>query len=468
MKKSSSPMLTINKTTSSELGPVFAYVESRQSRFIEELRELIRQPSVSTQNKGVKECAELIRKMMEGVGIEAQIIPTPGQPVVFGHLRSPGASKTLLIYNHYDVQPAEPVEAWEHPPFEAVMVGDRIIGRGATDSKGNLLSHLKAVEAFRATVGFTPVNLKFIFDGEEENGSPNLPGFFDRHREMLVADAALSFDGGFDASGRPRVQLGSSGLLYVELRAKGPVRDLHSARARLVENPAWKLVWALNSMKSQDEKILIDGFYDDILPPTEEEIKVLHDSGWDDPTHLEEYGVSRFLLGVTGIAAMRRLLFEPTCNIAGFKSGYLGEGKKTIIPSEASVKIDFRLVHKQNPKDILEKLTRHLERHGLADIEVKVLGQVEPSRTSVRSRIAQALITAARETYGLEPMVKPTGEASGRQAPWFASRLGIEGAASGVGPPKWRGHAPNEFITTGHFINGIKYAATIWQNYAQS
>lgn len=461
-------MHTTNRATPPELKAVFAYVESEESRFVEELRELIRQPSISTQNKGVKECAELIRKMMERVGIEAQIIPTPGQPVVFGYLCSPNASKTLLIYNHYDVQPAEPIEAWEFPPFEAALVEDRIVGRGATDSKGNLLSHLKAVEAFRATVGFAPVNIKFVFDGEEENGSPNLPEFFDQHREMLAADAALSFDGGFDASGRPRVQLGSSGLLYVELRATGPVRDLHSARARLVENPAWKLVWALNSMKGRDEKILIDGFYDDILPPTEAEIQVLQESGWDDQTHLDEYGVGRFLLGVTGVAAMRRLLFEPTCNIAGFKSGYLGEGKKTIVPSEASVKIDFRLVHKQNPKDILEKLRCHLDRNNLADIEVKVLGQVEPSRTPVQSKIAQALIAAARETYGLEPMVKPTGEASGRQAPWFASRLGIEGAASGVGPPKWRGHAPNEFITTGHFINGIKYAATIWQKFAQS
>ncbi|MBI4526133.1 MAG: M20/M25/M40 family metallo-hydrolase [Deltaproteobacteria bacterium] len=451
-----------------DLARINAYIDAHRDRFVEELRTLVRQPSISSQNYGVKECGELIRKMMEEVGIEASVLPTNGQPVVFGRLASPKAVKTLLIYNHYDVQPVEPLDAWEHPPFEATMVGERIVGRGSTDSKGNLLCHLKAVEAFLKTDQEVPVNLKFLFDGEEEIGSPSLPDFVEKHRDSLAADGSLSFDGGFDASGQPRIQLGSSGLLYIEIRARGPKRDLHSARARLVENPAWKLVWALQSMKGRDERILIDHFYDDILPPTEEELKLLEDSGWDDRAHLEEYGVDRFLLGLTGIAASERLLFQPTCNISGFKAGHLGEGMKTIVPAEALVKVDFRLVHRQNPLDILEKVKRHLAKHGFSDLEVHCLGYIEPSRTPFRSRIAQALISAARENYRTEPVIKPTGEASGRQGPWLASRLGIEGAASGVGPPKWRGHAPNEFITTGHFIDGIKYAANVWSKYAQS
>jgi acetylornithine deacetylase/succinyl-diaminopimelate desuccinylase-like protein len=406
--------------------------------------------------------------MMQEVGIEARVMRTEGHPVVFGHYKARHSQKTLLIYNHYDVQPVEPLDAWEQPPFEARMIGDRIIGRGSSDSKGNLLSHIKAVEAFVRSGKKVPLNLKFLFDGEEEIGSPSLPGFVEANRELLKADGALSFDGGFDASGRPRVQLGSSGLLYLELKAKGPKRDLHSARARLVENPAWRLVWALQSMKGQDERIVIDKFYDDILPPTEEELQLLRDSGWDDQSHLEEYGVERFVLGVTGVAASERLLFQPTCNISGFKAGHLGEGMKTIVPAEATVKIDFRLVHKQNPNDILAKVKAHLITHGFSDIEVRALGYIEPSRTPFRSTIAQTVIAAAKENYRLDPMVKPTGEASGRQGPWLASRLGIEGAASGIGPPKWHGHAPNEFITTGHFIEGIKYAANIWSRYAQA
>ncbi len=403
-----------------DLGPLNSYVDTNRDRFIEELRDLVRQPSISSQNNGVKECAELIRKMMEEVGIEASVLPTDGQPVVFGRLKSPRATKTLLIYNHYDVQPVEPLDAWEETPFEAKMIGDRIIGRGSTDSKGNLLSHIKAVEAFKRTGGETPLSLKFLFDGEEEIGSPSLPAFVEKNRDLLAADAALSFDGGFDASGRPRIQLGSSGLLYIEMRASGPKRDLHSGRARLVENPAWKLVWALASMKAADERILIDGFYDDILPPTAEEVGLLQDSGWDDQAHLEEYGVDRFLLGVKGIAASERLLFQPTCNISGFRTGHIGEGMKTIVPAEAFVKIDFRLVHKQSPLDILGKVKRHLLKLGFADIEVKCMGCIEPSRTPFRSKIAQTLIAAARERYKTDPVIKPTGEASGRQGPWLA------------------------------------------------
>jgi acetylornithine deacetylase/succinyl-diaminopimelate desuccinylase-like protein len=458
----------MTKNGLTNLEPIDKYVESQKERFIEELRNLVRQPSVSSQNNGVKECAEMICEMMQDVGIEARVLPTEGHPVLFGHYKARDANKTLLIYNHYDVQPVEPLDAWEQPPFEAKMIGDRIIGRGSSDSKGNLLSHIKAVEAFVRTGNEVPLNLKFLFDGEEEIGSPSLPGFVEGNRELLKADGALSFDGGFDASGRPRIQLGSSGLLYLELKAKGPKRDLHSARARLVENPAWRLVWALQSMKGQDERILIDKFYDDILPPTEEELKLLRGSGWDDQSHLEEYGVDRFVLGVTGTAAAERLLFQPTCNISGIKAGHLGEGMKTIVPSEATVKIDFRLVHKQNPKDILEKVKKHLVEHGFSDIEARALGHIEPSRTPFRSTIAQTLIAAAKENYRVDPMIKPTGEASGRQGPWLASRLGIEGAASGIGPPKWHGHAPNEFITTGHFIEGIKYAANIWYRYAQA
>src|ERR1051325_10733321 len=444
--------MSTTETRATDLAPIHQYVESQKDRFIEQLRNLVRQPSISSQNNGVKECAEMIRGMMQEIGIAARVLPTAGQPVVFGHFKAPNAKKTLLIYNHYDVQPVEPLDAWEQPPFEARMIGDRIIGRGSSDSKGNLLSHIKAVEAFVRTGKEVPLNLKFLFDGEEEIGSPSLPGFVEGNRELLKADGALSFDGGFDASGRPRIQLGSSGLLYLELKAKGPKRDLLSARARLVENPAWRLVWALQSMKGPDERILIDKFYDDILPPTEEELKLLRDSGWDDQSHLEEYGVERFVLGVTGIAASQRLLFQPTCNISGFKAGHLGEGMKTIVPSEATVKVDFRLVHKQNPKDILEKVNLHLIKHGFSDIEVRALGHIELSRPPFRRKTSHALIAAAKISYGMWPMIKPTAEASGRQGPWLASRLGIEGAASGIGPPKWHGHAPNEFITTGHFI----------------
>jgi acetylornithine deacetylase/succinyl-diaminopimelate desuccinylase-like protein len=445
-----------------ELNDAYAYVDANRDQMIADLQRLIRQPSISSSGFGVAECAELLAEMMRDVGIDARVMPTDGLPVVYGEIRAGrDDAPTLLIYTHYDVQPAEPESDWESPPFEARIVGDRIIGRGATDAKGNLMTHLKAVQALRATTGL-PVNLRFIFDGEEESGSPSLPGFVDAHRDILTADAALSFDGGFDAGDVPRVNLGSSGLLFIQLRATGGRNDLHSARARLVPNPAWKLVWALASMKDRDNHILIDGFYDDVRPPSARERELLEAAGWDDAEQMASLGVDEFLGGVSGVDALQQLLFTPTCNIAGFQSGYVGEGRKTLLPATATVNVDFRLVSDQQPDDILEKVKRHLARHGFHDIEVDSRGGIEPSRTSADDPFAEVVVEAARRVYGREPTVRPTGDASGRQGVWLAGRFGIPGAGTAVGPPDWRGHAANEFMTIGHYLNGVKYAATIW------
>ncbi|HEX3721208.1 MAG TPA: M20/M25/M40 family metallo-hydrolase [Nitrolancea sp.] len=451
-----------------ELQEVYRYIDDHADAMIADLQRVVRQPSISSTNIGVRDCAELLVQMMTDVGIEARVEETAGLPVVFGKINDAGPNAhTLVIYNHYDVQPADPESAWDSPPFEARIVGDRMIGRGTTDAKGNLMAHLKAVEALRATTGM-PINVKFVFDGEEESSSPSLPGFVDSHIEMLQADAALSFDGGFDAGDIPRINLGSSGLLFIEMRAKGGTHDLHSARARLVPNPAWKLVWALASMKSPDGKILIDGFYDAIRPPTPIERGLLEEAGWNDEAQMRDLGVEGFLGGVTGVDALQQLLFTPTCNIAGFASGYVGEGHKTLLPSTATVNVDFRLVADQDPADILQKVRRHLDSHGFDDIEVLGGSGIEPSRTSADSPFATIVVEAARQVYQREPTLRPTGDASGRQAVWLAGKLGIPGAGTAVGPPDWHGHAANEFMTLGHYINGIKYAATIWTLFAQT
>ncbi|MEX2425647.1 MAG: M20/M25/M40 family metallo-hydrolase, partial [Thermomicrobiaceae bacterium] len=345
------------------------------------------------------------------------------------------------------------------------LVGDRLVGRGTTDAKGNLMAHLKAVQALKATGGM-PINIKFIFDGEEESGSPSLPAFVEKNRELLSADGALSFDGGFDAGNVPRINLGTSGLLFVQLRAQGGQNDLHSARARLVPNPAWELVWALNTMKDRESRVLIDGFYDDVRPPTLRERELLEQSGWDDDEQRKSLGTDEFVGGVSGIDALEQLLFTPTCNIAGFASGYVGEGRKTLLPATAAVNIDFRLVSDQDPQDILAKLRDHLDRHGFQDIEIDGEGGIEPSRTDPDDPFVQVVLDAAKTVYQRDPSVRPTGDASGRQAVWLAGKLGIPGAGTAVGPPDWRGHAANEFMTVQHYLDGIKYATTIWTNWA--
>ena len=451
-----------------QLEDVYRYVDENQDRLIGDLQKLVQQPSISSSGEGVEACAKLLASMMEDVGIEAQVLPTAGLPVVFGHAKADVEdAPTLLIYTHYDVQPAGEADEWSSPPWEARRVGDKIIGRGTTDAKGNLVPSLKAVEALRATGGL-PINIKFLFDGEEESGSPSLPGFVDEHTELLAADAAMSFDGGFDAGDVPRVHLGSSGMLYIKLRAKGGENDLHSARARLVPNPAWTLIWALNTMQDRDyRKITIDGFYDDILPPSTRERELLEQAGWNDEEQKKSLGVDEFIGGASGVDALQQLLFTPTCNISGFKAGYVGAGRKSLLPSTAEVNIDFRLVHAQRPEDILEKVKAHLTKYGFDDIEIFGESGVEPSRTNPDDPFVQVMVDAAQTIYQKHPTVRPTGDASGRQGPWLATKLGIPGAASTIGPPDWRGHAADEFMTVHHFLNGIKYAATIWSNWSE-
>lgn len=438
------------------------YVSDHAERMIADLQRLVRQPSISATGQGVAECARLLVETMTGLGIGAEVVETEGQPLVLGRARATAEdAPTLLVYCHYDVQPPDPLDAWESPPFEARLVGDRIIGRGTTDAKGNLMALLQAVGTLRATGGL-PVHLTFLFDGEEESGSPSLPAAVERLKGQLRADAVMAFDGGFDAGDVPRISLGTSGLLFVQLRARGAAHDLHSARARLVPNPAWRLVWVLATMKNPDERVQIEGFYDRVRPPTPAERALLERAGWDDAAQRRALGVERFIDDLQGIDALERLLFTPTCNIAGFSAGYTGEGSKTVLPATATVNLDVRLVCDQDPEEIARLLRRHLDRHGFADVELRVLGSVEPSRTPPDAPIVDVTVDAARQVYGREPHLYPTTDASGREATWLANRLGIPGVQTGIGPPAWRGHAPNEFITVRHYLDGICFAAAIW------
>jgi acetylornithine deacetylase/succinyl-diaminopimelate desuccinylase-like protein len=450
-----------------DISQLYAWVDEHKDELIEEFRRVVKQPSCSAQNTGVRECAELLAGIMKDLGIESKVMPSEGQPFVYGYAESPAATKTLVVYNHYDVQPPDPVSDWEYEPFAATIVGEKIVGRGTTDSKGNLMGHLMALKAYREVFGELPISIKYLFDGEEEIGSPSIDKFVDEHKELLRADAGLSLDGGFEASNRPRIQFGSSGLVYIEVNTTGSTQgDLHSARARLVESAAWKAVWIAASMKDKDENILIEGFNDTVSGPTPEEREMLEKTGWDDAKQAAELGVNRFLTGVKGVDAGERLLFKPTCNISGLTTGYGGPGSKTVLPSKAMLKIDFRLVPKQDPYDIFAKVKAHIEKMGFEGVTVKMLGAIPPSYAPLDSDISRAVIKAANDVYPQGPALRPRGDASGKQGPWLAAKLGIPGVSSATGPANWKGHAPNEFNTVSHFLNGIKYIATIYANYS--
>ena len=449
---------------------VLNYIAENRDGFIRDFRTLLRQPSISAQGKGLEECSRIVKKLIENAGIRTRILQEKdGNPVVYGEIKSKdGSSKTLLIYGHYDVQPPEPLDKWDSEPFAATIHGRKIVSRGAADSKNNVTSCIKAAESFLRTTKDVPLNLKFMFEGEEEIGSPHLPSFIEENRERLKADSVVCYDGDFDETGRAKISLGVKGLLYVELHCKKAREDLHSSYAPIVENPAWRLVWALSTIKSPDGRIKVKGWYDEVEPFTQQQSRLLKKIPFHGENFLREFGTKKFLNARNSPEALRRYLTEPTATICGFKTGYQGPGSKTVLPGSAMLKMDFRLVYNQNPRKQLQRLKEHLHSNGFDDIKVKALGLLEPSRTTPSAPIARAAEKAARLAYGTNAVVYPRMAASGPDY-LFTKRLGLDSIWTGSGPPSAysHAHAPNEYTTTDHCIAGTKYIASIIDSYAR-
>jgi len=442
------------------------YIDRNIDRFVEDLKILCQQPSVSAQNRGIDECVGVLKKLMENAGIEVEIFEVKdGNPVVLGELKNKNAEECLGFYNHYDVQPPEPLEKWDSPPFKAEIRDGRIYARGVSDNKGNIVARLEAARAYMDVYGEAPVNLKFFVEGEEEIGSPHLEQFVREKMEILRADGYVWEGDGVDVKGRPVVTLGAKGILYVEFKAKGPRRDVHSSKAPLIPNPAWCLVWMLSTLKGPDEKIRIPGWYDDVVPPSEKELQLLREAPFDEEADKREHGLKEYLLGLTGVESQKALRFSPTCNISGFSAGYIGPGSKTVLPAEASVKVDFRLVEAQKPDLLFERLKRHLEREGFGDIEVIRHGGYEPAKTPVDDPFVTRVIETAERVYGLKPVVWPCMAGT---SPIYVIRnwMGIPVAsAGGVGYPGSQIHAPNENIRIKDYVNSIKYVAALIDSY---
>ena len=452
----------------SKLKTTLDYISQNKDRFLQDFRTLLKQPSVSAQKIGIDDCARIVRKQMDMAGINTKILPEKnGHPVVYGEVKSRNSSKTLLIYGHYDVQPPEPLERWVSGPFDAKVQGRKIISRGAADSKNNVSSLIKATESFLKTTGDVPLNLKFIVEGEEEIGSPHLPAFIDENAERLKADSVVCYDGDMDESGRAKVDLGVKGLLYVELRCKKGREDLHSSYAPLAENPAWRLIWAMSTVKGPDDKILVRGWYDDVKPFSPVQTRMMNKIPFNGGSLLKEWGLKSFPHAKNQREAFKRYMTEPTCTVCGFKSGYTSEGSKTVLPGNAMLKIDFRLVNEQNPRRQLGLLKEHLRKHGFDDIQVKPLGLIEPSMTRPSAAIARAAEKAAKIAYNRPAVLMPRNPASGPDY-LFTKRLRMESIWTGSAPPSAfsHAHAPNEFTTVEQFVNGIRYIASIVHSYA--
>jgi acetylornithine deacetylase/succinyl-diaminopimelate desuccinylase-like protein len=443
---------------------VLAYIDRHLDQTIARLQAFCRQPSIAAQGVGMAEMAEMVHGTLLEAGAQVEVVATARYPVVVGRFGGFG-TKTLMFYNHYDVQPPEPLDLWESPPFAAEIRDGHLYARGAADNKGNLVARLAAVEAWQAVRGELPLNVLFVVEGEEEIGSPNLGRFAEENADKLRADGCIWESGYKDTKGRLEILLGVKGILAVDLRVRTANRDLHSANAAIVESPAWRLIWALGSLKGPDEWIRIPGFYDDVRPPDERDRAMLAAWDFDEAGQLAEIGMERFVLGLSGEAAKEKLLFQPTCNVCGFHTGYGGPGVKTVLPAEASAKLDFRLVPEQDPYDLLEKLRAHLDAQGFADIEILAEGPEFPARTDPGDPLVGAVVEAARQAYGAEPVVKPLMAATGPMYE-LCQRWGLPAAGAGIGWAGSRGHSPNENIRLDDLRQGIKHIALIMSEFS--
>ncbi len=426
-----------------------------------ELGDFCAQPSISTQDLGMREMARLVVRALERRGFSTRMVETPRYPAILAECRGQG-DKKLLFYNHYDVQPPEPLDQWQSPPFQPTIREGKYFARGAMDDKGHLVCRLAAIDAVREVCGELPCTVKFLIEGEEEISSPSLEGVIADNSRDLEADLCLWEFGEVDGEGLSMQYLGFRGLLYVELSLQTLARDCHSGIwGSLMPNAAWRLNWALSSIKGMDERIRIPGFYERVVPPSEEDLRLMGDLPVISEAERSAMGAKGFIHPYSSPAEFyEKAVMTPSCTICGMGAGYLGEGQKTIIPAKAFAKADFRLVPDQTPEEILDKLKRHLDAEGFGDIHVNCLGMIYPSRTPVDHPYVRMVAESARDVYGRSQRIYPMSGGSG-PAHYFRKHLGVPIMTAGVGYLGSNIHAPNEHIRLADFFNGIRHTARI-------
>lgn len=443
------------------------YLENNLDASIQELSRLVAQPSVGAQNWGLKECATLVGQMLEKRGFTIQILTTDGAPVVYAE-RKGTSNKTLLFYNHYDVQPPEPLELWESPPFEPEVREGKLYGRGVSDDKGHIVARLFALDALLESDGELPCNVKFVIEGEEETASVHLHQFVLDHKDQLDADACIWEFGGVNEDEAPIQYLGLRGICYVELSVESLSTDVHSGLGgSIFPNAAWRLTWALNTLKGPDEKIRLPGFYDKVKPPTARDRELLAALPDVASEYKSRYGVKEFIKGLTGGTDLKvEEIFSPTCTICGLTSGYQGPGTKTVQPARASAKVDFRLVPDQTPAEVLEKLRAHLDAEGFSDVQIEFLGGESPARTDPDDPFVNIVVDTAKDVYGVPMQKVPMTGGSGPNYP-FVHDLGLPVATAGLGYPDTRAHAPNENIRLDLYLKHAKHMVRVLREFAK-
>lgn len=435
------------------LEQIDSFLKTQHDAYLEQLFNFLKIKSISTDTDEIRHCAKVLKGEMETLGINTRIIETAGNPVVYGELFNEQNRFTLLIYGHYDVQAVEPLALWESNPFEPEIRDGRIYARGAGDNKGQLMAQLLGIKTYQALYGELPINIKFVFEGEEELGSVHLPGFVKENKELLQADLVYTADGSSHNSGNPLILLGVRGILNFEMTVKTADFDNHSGNTgNVVPNPMWKMIELLNTMRDDTGKVLVDGFYDDIREPSKTDLRLLPDLPYDRKDIGEKIGYTD--LKLDGETYYHRLTMEPSFNIAGMASGYTGDNAKTIIPSTATVCIDMRLVADQNPKEIFKQIESHVKAFD-ADVKVTYRGAMNPSRTPSDLDIVQVVTDAVREAYGKTPLVQPSMPGSLPDYVW-TDYLATPSIIMPYANFDQHNHSPNENLKVENFFGGIK------------
>lgn len=441
--------------------PLDAFLDQHAERFETWLAELVAEPGVSATGMGLAQCAERLAALARRTGLAVEVLPTQGAPLVFGQLGDNPAWPTLLVTTHYDVQPEGDLSLWHSPPYEQTQRGERLFGRGASDAKGPVVAVLAAVEAAAATGALSGVNLKLLFDGEEEIGSPSLPAAVETYRELLAADAVITFDGNSLPDGRPQLNFGGGGILYLDLSVRTARGDIHANRGALVPNAAWRLIWALASLKDSSETITVPGFTEAIAPISAADRALLASHHWDDAAELASLGATAYLPR-GDLSGPEALHLAPILGVASFHAGSTETGVSAILPATASARLYVGLRHAQSPETVAEQIRAHLAENGFDDVTVTIAAATEPSSHDTDSALGRLVAQKLTEFHGNSPALYPRANWYGRQGSWLGTRLGAHACqVAMVAPPQPNNHGPDEYIERRYFRRGMQCIARI-------
>lgn len=441
-------------------------VEQNASRYIGWLTEACAFPSMAGDGDGLSSMAQWVESKLAALGATTRRLQVEGAPdAILGELGS--GPPAVLIYDHYDVQPVDPLDLWESKPFEADIRDGKFYARGAADNKGDLVARLAALDVFQELHGSPPIRIKFLIEGEEEVGSRHFGEITEKFGGDLGADGCIWEGDGLDHEGRPSFVFGAKGLAYVELTHRGLADDQHSMTAAYAPSPVWHLVEALATLRSSDGRVLIEGFYDDVVEPDADDIAMLERLPFEEGSERLRLGIDRFIAGATGAELLKRMFFAPTCNIAGIVAGFTVPGSsKTVLPKEAMAKLDLRLVPNQDPDDIVAKLRRHLDGNGFPDIEMDTHSMEHPVRCSSDTPLARAAIEAAQVVFEVEPALAPMMIGTGPMH-HVAHGLGVPVVSPpGVARPESNLHAPNENVRVDDFLRIVEYSVAYLERYS--